>query len=508
MNENLFTRILSRHFSEANKTFIETVDGVRVTYRDLDAASARYANALIALGAGPGSRVVVQVPKSIEAVFAYMGAIRAGVIFVPLNTAYKAGELDYFFTDAAPKIIVCAPDAEAQIGALAGAANAHVVTLDAEGRGSLREAADGASDAFDTAHCGHDDIACILYTSGTTGRSKGAMITHGNLVSNALALIDTWGMSENDVLLHALPIYHVHGLFVACNTILGCGGRLIWFPSFKPQEIIAAMPDATMMMGVPTFYSRLLSEPNFDRLCAANMRLFIAGSAPLLPQTFEAFEQRTGHRVLERYGMTETGMSTSNPLDGERRPGSIGFPLPGVQARVADESGRVLGAGETGVLEVLGPNVFAGYWNMPEKTAEEFRDDGFFITGDIASISDDGYITISGRAKDMIISGGLNVYPKEIEEVIDGLPGVSESAVFGTPHPDFGEGVLAAVVLNGDADGVDETRVIEHTRAQLAAFKVPKKVFLVEALPRNTMGKVQKAALREQYAKTFGDTEP
>jgi malonyl-CoA/methylmalonyl-CoA synthetase len=352
------------------------------------------------------------------------------------------------------------------------------------------------------APCEADDLAALLYTSGTTGRSKGAMLTHGNLASNALTLRDAWGFSDADVLLHALPIYHTHGLFVSINVTLLAGARMLFLPRFEPDAVIAGLSRATVMMGVPTYYVRLLERPDFTREVCRHMRLFISGSAPLLEETFRAFEARTGQRILERYGMTETGMNTSNPLDGERHPGTVGPPLPGVEARVCEEQGRVLPTGEVGVLEVRGPNVFKGYWRMPEKTAEEFRDDGFFITGDIAKIDANGYVTIVGRAKDLIISGGLNVYPKEVESVIDGLRGVAESAVVGLDHPDFGEAVAAVVVRAPDAS-VSEDEIIAATRTQLAGFKVPKRVFFVDALPRNTMGKVQKNQLRDRYAGAF-----
>ena len=379
----------------------------------------------------------------------------------------------------------------------------HLHTMGRDGSGSLLELA-GAQpvDRADSVRAG-TDLAAILYTSGTTGRSKGAMLSHDNLRSNALGLVECWRFSADDVLIHALPIFHTHGLFVATNVVLLAGASMIFLPAFDAAQIVACLPRATTLMGVPTFYTRLLQQPGLTAEAAAGMRLFVSGSAPLLAETHQAWSERTGHAILERYGMTETNMNTSNPYDGERRPGTVGFPLPGIDIRVVDpERGRECGPDQIGVLEVKGPNVFSGYWRQPDKTAEELRADGYFVTGDLARIDIDGYVHIVGRAKDLIISGGLNVYPKEVEEVIDALPGVAESAVFGVPHPDFGEAVVVAVVARPGA-AVDETSVVAGLEDRLARFKQPKRVFVVDALPRNTMAKVQKSALRDEFGATF-----
>jgi malonyl-CoA/methylmalonyl-CoA synthetase len=503
MTDNLYDLIRASAPADPRVLLLETPDGQHHAWGDLERLTGQIANALRAEGVAPGDRVAVQVQKSPQVVFLYLGCLRAGAVYLPLNTAYTLPELDYFFGDAEPAVIVCDPERAAGIQGLASAAAARVLTLDAESRGTLSDAAGGAPAAFETVARSTDDLAAILYTSGTTGRAKGAMLSHGNLASNALTLREAWGFTAADVLLHTLPIYHTHGLFVAINTTLLAGARMIWLKHFEPGAVIAALPRATATMGVPTYYVRLLARPDFTAAVTANMRLFTSGSAPLLEETFHAFEARTGQRILERYGMTETGMNTSNPLHGKRRAGTVGPALPGVEVRVADEAGRVLPAGETGILEVRGPNVFKGYWRLPEKTREEFRADGFFITGDVAKIDTDGYVTIVGRAKDLIISGGLNVYPKEIESVIDALDGVDESAVIGVPHPDFGEGVLAVVKRRDGAGALDGKAIIAAARSQLAAFKTPKRVVFVDELPRNSMGKVQKNRLRDAYRDAF-----
>jgi malonyl-CoA/methylmalonyl-CoA synthetase len=497
MRGSLFARI-QEAMPGATSPFLDAAKR-RYTYGDLDRISGALGHRLQALGVQKGDRIAAQVEKSPQAVFLYLACLRVGAVYLPLNTGYTLRELDYFFGDAEPRVIVCDPTKESDTGGLAGARA--VVTLDAEGTGSLMDGAPDGADLEPVA-CEPDDLAALLYTSGTTGRSKGAMLTHRNLVSNALALRETWGFTRADVLLHVLPIYHTHGLFVAINTVLLAGARMIFLQRFDPDAVIPALAQATVMMGVPTYYTRLLARDDFTAQAARPIRVFISGSAPLLEETFAAFESRTGHRILERYGMTETGMNTSNPLHGERRPGTVGLPLPGVEMRVADDDGRPLAASEVGILEVRGPNVFKGYWRMPEKTAEEFRDDGFFITGDVGVIGEDGYVSIVGRAKDLVISGGLNVYPKEVESLIDGLSGVVESAVIGLPHPDFGEAVAAVVVRQPSAT-ITELDIITATRAELASFKVPKTVFFVEALPRNSMGKVQKNMLRADYGDTF-----
>ena len=497
MNDSLFAHIQAA-MPGPTSPFLDTATK-RYSYGDLDRLSAALGHRLLALGVEQGDRVAVQVEKSPQAVFLYLACLRIGAVYLPLNTGYTLRELDYFFGDAEPRVIVCDPARERAVGGIAGARA--VVTLDAGEAGSLMDGASHPADLEPVA-CEADDLAALLYTSGTTGRSKGAMLTHRNLASNALALREAWGFTGADVLLHVLPIYHTHGLFVAINTVLLAGARMLFLPRFDPDAVIPALAHATVMMGVPTYYTRLLARDDFTAAVAGGVRVFISGSAPLLEETFVAFEARTGQRILERYGMTETGMNTSNPLHGERRAGTVGLPLPGVEVRVAGEVGRPLAAGEVGVLEVRGPNVFKGYWRMPEKTAEEFRDDGFFITGDISVIGEDGYVSIVGRAKDLVISGGLNVYPKEVESLIDSLPGVVESAVVGLPHPDFGEAVAAVVVLERGAT-VTEIDIVTAARSELAGFKVPKTVLFVEALPRNSMGKVQKNILRADYGHTF-----
>jgi malonyl-CoA/methylmalonyl-CoA synthetase len=402
----------------------------------------------------------------------YLATIRAGGVFLPLNTAYTLAELGYFIADAEPRVVVCDPAKREGIETIAAPIGARVVTLDARGQGSLMEAAEAQAPDFATVPRQGDDLAAILYTSGTTGRSKGAMLTQDNLVSNALTLRDHWRFTADDVLVHALPIYHTHGLFVATNCVLFSGARMIFLPRFDPDAVMAALPRATSLMGVPTFYTRLLQDPRLTREATAHMRLFVSGSAPLLAETHREWQAKTGHAILERYGMTETNMNTSNPYEGDRVPGTVGFPLPGVDLRIADpESGRVLPQGEIGMIEVRGPNVFQGYWRMPEKTAAEFRADGFFITGDLGRIDERGYVHIVGRGKDLIITGGFNVYPKEVETEIDGLPGVVESAVIGVPHADFGEGVTAVVVAQKGApiSEADVLKALEGAARQVQA---------------------------------------
>jgi malonyl-CoA/methylmalonyl-CoA synthetase len=495
MNANLYA-LFEAHIADPAAPCLVVPGGPTLSYADLAAHSARYANALVRAGCRPGDRVAVQVDKHWQVLPLYLACLRARLVYLPLNTAYQKGELAYFFADATPRAIVCRPDALGVTAALAR--DATVLTLDAHG-GELADRAAAEADTFETGWCAPDDLAAILYTSGTTGRSKGAMITHRNLASNALALVEAWGFTRGDVLLHALPIYHVHGLFVATHCALLSGSRMLWLSRFDPREAVALLPRATVMMGVPTFYTRLLAEPSFTRAACASVRLFVSGSAPLLPETFREFEARTGQRILERYGMTETGMNTSNPLAGERRPGTVGPPLPGVSVRIVDDQGMPSPRGTVGGIEVKGPNVFAGYWNMPEKTREEFTADGWFRTGDMGRMSDDGYVEIVGRAKDLIITGGLNVYPKEIEERIDAMAGILESAVVGVPDPDFGEAVVAVVVA-APGHRLTEAGLITALRAEIARFKVPKRVLFVTELPRNAMGKVQKNVLREKLA--------
>ncbi len=488
---------------KADKVFLETQDEGTFTYHRFFALTARLAHALRAAGVEHGDRVAVQIDKSPEALALYVACIRAGAVYLPLNTAYTASEVAYFVGDAEPRLVVCRPSAQGEIAAIAAKVGGRAETLGTAGDGSLMALAADQPEVFEDHPAGPDDLAAILYTSGTTGRSKGAMMTHRNLASNALTLVDYWRFTAEDVLLHALPIYHTHGLFVATNVVLAAGASMLFLPKFDADEVVRLLPRASVMMGVPTFYTRLLEHPEFTRERAAHMRLFISGSAPLLASTHNEFSERTGHAILERYGMTETGMNTSNPYDGDRIAGTVGFPLPGVELRITDpETGRPLGTGEIGMIEVKGPNVFKGYWRMPEKTAAEFRPDGFFITGDIGKIDQRGYVHIVGRGKDLIITGGFNVYPKEIELAIDAIEGVQESAVIGLPHPDFGEGVTAVVVPQPDAD-LTEEKIMARVRDNLAKFKQPKRVLFVGELPRNTMGKVQKNILREQFSTLY-----
>ncbi len=504
MNENLYSLFESRFPADRTATFIETDTGRTYSYADLDRRSARLARLLAALGVRKGDRVAVQVEKSPEAIFLYLACLRAGAVYLPLNTAYQRGEIEYFLGDAEPRVAVCRPESEAMFRDIAGRTKVpHVLTLDPHGGGSLAEHSRSQPETFDTVETARDDLAAILYTSGTTGRSKGAMMTHWNLGSNALTLHRAWGFQPADVLLHALPIFHTHGLFVATNCVLLNGTSMLFLPRFDVDAIIRLLPRATVFMGVPTFYVRLLADERFTPALVRHMRLFVAGSAPLLTETFNSFRRHTGHTILERYGMTETGMLTSNPLEGERIAGSCGLALPGVEVRVADDTGRILPAGEIGVIEVRGPNVFKGYWRMPEKTRAEFRADGFFVTGDVGRIDERGYVYISGRAKDLIISGGFNVYPKEIEDQIDRIDGVAESAVVGIPHPDFGEGVIAVVQHRSGSEEPGADAIIHRLKDELANFKVPKRVFFVDELPRNAMGKVQKNILRERYKDAF-----
>ncbi|WP_372886622.1 malonyl-CoA synthase [Shimia sp.] len=494
---HLISKLRAASVGHDNRRFAEIPGAGDISYHDLFAGAERMAAALVGLGVTPGDRVAVQVEKTIEAIQLYLGTVMAGGVFLPLNTAYTTPEVAYFLGDAGPRVVVCDPSREAAIAEIAGAAR--VMTLDAGGQGTLRAAAD-AETGFAPVARAADDLAAILYTSGTTGRSKGAMLSHANLASNSETLRDYWRFTPDDVLIHALPIFHTHGLFVATNVALLAGASVVFLAGFDADRILEAMPRATALMGVPTFYTRLLNDPRLTPERAANMRLFISGSAPLLVDTHRDWLARTDHTILERYGMTETNMSTSNPYEGERRAGTVGFALPGVEARIRHQ-GQEVPVGEIGVLEVRGSNVFRGYWQMPEKTAEELLPDGWFITGDLAKVDAEGYVTIVGRAKDLVITGGFNVYPKEIESLIDDLPGVLESAVIGVPHADFGEAVVAVVVPR--EEGFEAGSVTEGLRDRLAKFKQPKRVILLPELPRNTMGKVQKKALREAYADLF-----
>jgi malonyl-CoA/methylmalonyl-CoA synthetase len=496
MNANLYALLRDHFLEDAEQPCILIPGGPVIHYDELDAASARVAHALRAAGCVPGDRVAVQTEKCWQSLALYLACLRAGLVYLPLNTGYQKSELDYFFADAEPRVITCRPNDEDAVGSLHPQAT--VLTLDGE-KGTLLERAAEHPDTFETIVSKPDDLAAIIYTSGTTGRSKGAMLSHRNLASNALTLVEQWGFTRGDVLLHALPIYHVHGLFVACHCVLLSAARMLWLPKFDVREVIDSLPHATVMMGVPTFYVRLLADASFDKNACRTMRLFISGSAPLLPDTFDAFRERTGHGILERYGMTETGMNTANPLGGERIPGTVGLPLPGISVRVSDAEGRPCAAGVVGDIQVKGPNVFSGYWRMSEKTRDEFTADGYFKTGDMGEFLPNDYLKIVGRAKDLIITGGLNVYPAEIEDRINALPGVAESAVIGVPDPDFGEAVTAVVVAR-PGHGLTESDVISALKPEIAAFKVPKRVHMVADLPRNAMGKVQKNVLRETYS--------
>ncbi len=505
-NSNLFAALRAAFPKDLDAVALETDAGLNYSWRDLDRATAMMANLLKSLDLPEGARVAVQVEKSVEAMMLYLATLRAGYVFLPLNTAYQSAEIEYFIGNAEPAVVVCSRKNFGWISKISfKAGTKNVFTLDDDRTGSLLERAaalPAGSDRHEVAHRSADDLAAILYTSGTTGRSKGAMLSHGNMLSNALVLKDFWGWKPGDVLIHALPIFHVHGLFVAIHGALINGSKMIWLSRFDPKRVVQKLPEATVFMGVPTLYVRLLAEPGLTREACRNMRLFVAGSAPLLIETFTEWQERTGHTILERYGMSETAMLASNPYEGERRGGTVGFALPGVSLRVQDDAGQPLPAGEIGGIQVKGPNVFKGYWCMPEKTKEEFTADGYFKTGDVGKIDERGYITIVGRSKDLIISGGYNVYPAEIEGYINDLPGVAESALVGVPHPDFGE-VGVAVVISKPGFALDPGQIVAALKSKLANFKIPKQCFVVSELPRNTMGKVQKNMLREQFKGLF-----
>ena len=483
-----------------DKLFIETIDGRKITYGEVETVSAQMANVLVQLGITAGDRVAVQVEKSPDAILLYLACIRAGAIFLPLNTAYTPAEIDYFLSDAEPRLFICDPAHLDKLSPIAKKAKvSHILTMGTKADGSFLDQVKAASTQFQSIERGPDDLAAILYTSGTTGRSKGAMLSHENLASNARTLVKYWQFTSNDVLIHALPIYHTHGLFVATNVMLLSGGTLLFLPKLDVAQILRLMNRATCMMGVPTFYTRLLDSANLTQEITRHMRLFISGSAPLLAETHREWRARTGHAILERYGMTETNMNTSNPYDGDRMAGTVGFPLPGVEVRITDQdSAKSLAHNEIGMIEVRGPNVFKGYWRMPEKTAEELRADGFFITGDLGKIDDRGYVHILGRNKDLVITGGFNVYPAEVEAEIDAIEGVMESAIIGLPHKDFGEGVTAVIVKKKGSD-LSEAKILSALEDRIAKFKLPTRILFLDDLPRNTMGKVQKNLLRETY---------
>lgn len=503
MKKNIYD-VFEAHFPEnTDATFIETDDGSQYSYAFLAEESARLARFLTDAGITKGDRVAVQVDKSAEVIFLYLACLRAGFVYLPLNTAYTESELSYFLENAQPSAVICRPPSEAFFHTRKNTQLIQVFTLACDGHsGSLVENSRSSEAEFETVASDADDLAVILYTSGTTGRPKGAMITHGNLAANGLALQAAWQWQQQDVLLHALPIFHIHGLFVACHNVLLGGSKMLFVNKFDTKTMLQLLPKSTVMMGVPTFYTRLLDDKDFNQDVCRNIRLFISGSAPLLEQTFNDFKTRSGHTILERYGMTETGMNTSNPVTGERLAGTVGLPLPGVSTRIVDENNQPL-AGGVGALQVKGANVFKGYWNMPEKTAEEFTDDGYFMTGDLAELTPQGYIRIVGRNKDMIITGGYNVYPKEIELLLDEVKGIKESAVIGLPHKDFGEAVTAVVVVEPGQTIATDDAIIAELKQQLASYKVPKKIIVVPELERNAMGKVQKNRLREQYFKLY-----
>ncbi len=511
-NQNLFAALRAGFPAALDAVAVETDDGLLYSWRDLERASAMLANLLLSLQLPEGARIAAQVDKSVEAMLLYLATLRAGLVYLPLNAAYQSAEIEYFIGDAEPAVVVCSAKNFGWVSKIAfKAGTGYVFTLNDDRTGSLLERAAACSDGHRVAQRRSDDLAAIIYTSGTTGRSKGAMLTHGNLLSNARVLKAYWGWRSGpqggDVLIHALPIFHVHGLFVAIHGALLSGGKMIWFNRFEPRRVLQRMAQATVFMGVPTLYVRLLAEPALDRQAVARMRLFVAGSAPLLLETFTQWQERTGHTILERYGMSETVMLTSNPYfaeHGQRRGGTVGFALPGVSLRVHDEQGRALAAGGVGGIEVKGPGVFKGYWRMPEKTAEEFTADGYFKTGDVGKIDDLGYVSIVGRSKDMFISGGYNVYPVEIEDQINQLPGVAESAVIGIAHADFGEVGVAVVVARPGA-ALEAAGIIASLKSKLANYKIPKHCVVVDDLPRNSMGKVQKNVLRARYAGIKGD---
>ena len=511
MNDNLYALFESRFPGDRSRTAIETATEKIYSYADLDSITARYTGYILALGVQPGDRVAVQVEKSPEALFLYLACLKAGAIYLPLNSAYQEDEIDFFLGDAEPKIFVHQPKSAWAKALCEKHGIAHHFVLPADGENVENGSGSGVwsinalktAPILEIAQRKSDDLAAILYTSGTTGRSKGAMITHRNLASNALTLHQVWGFKPDDVLLHVLPLFHVHGLFVACHTALLNGGKMIFHAKFEAKAAINALAHATVFMGVPTMYVRLLAEPAFTKTPCEHIRLFVSGSAPLLAETFHEFKTRTGHTILERYGMTETGMITSNPLVGERMGGTVGMPLPGVAVRVVDDDGIACLSDTNGHLQVMGDNVLPGYWRLSEKNQEEFTADGYFKTGDLGKIDAKGYVTIVGRSKDLVISGGYNVYPKEIELLIDDMTGVAESAVIGLPHPDFGEAVVAVIVKTPSEVELSEAGVIGALKGKLAAFKVPKRVFIVDDLPRNAMGKVQKNELRKRFVSTF-----
>ena len=499
MNANLYERFRARFPSDLGRPFVETPSGTRLGYADLERETGRIAACLRSLGLTKGDRVAVQVEKSPRALFLYLACLRAGLVYLPLNPAYPEAEIDFFLGDAEPALLVCRPESRGTLEPLASRRRVgSVLCLDRDGEGTLTDAAETFSPLEDSVVCASGDPAALLYTSGTTGRPKGAVLSHRNLASNTEVLQRAWGFRGSDVLLHALPLFHTHGLFVACHCVLQCGASMMMLPKFDADEVLRYLPRSSVFMGVPTFYVRLLQHPGLDVAACRATRLFVSGSAPLLTRTFEAFRERTGHRILERYGMTESGMVTSNPLEGQRKVGTVGTPLSGVDLRVVGHAGQALPSGETGAVEFTGPNVFGGYWGMGDRQSLDFTADGYFRSGDLGFLDADGYLTLVGREKDLIISGGLNVYPKEVESLLDRVEGVQESAVIGIPDEDLGERVTAVVVPARPEDGLDPPAIIAGLKTVLAGYKVPKALYIVNELPRNAMGKVQKNRLRER----------
>ncbi|MFK7993625.1 MAG: malonyl-CoA synthase [Granulosicoccus sp.] len=502
MSNPLFDTVFGQHRTK-HQPFLEMLDGSTVTLEEYLQLASQYANLFSRLGVQTGDRVAVQIEKSLQSLAVYAACIQAGIVFLPLNTAYTSDEVSYFLSDSGARLMLCDEKRIDALNSIAKSCEATLETMNADGGGSFTDKAQTMPKTFDTVDRNLDDLTALLYTSGTTGRSKGAMLTQGNLLSNCQTLVSEWKFDADDVLIHALPIFHTHGLFVATNIALISGCKILFFPKFDLDSIILSIPKASCMMGVPTFYTRLLGDERFTRKLTQHMRLFISGSAPLLAETHVQFEERTGHRILERYGMTETNMITSNPYEGERRAGTVGFPLRDVELKITDsETGKSLPQGEIGAIEVRGPNVFMGYWQMPEKTAEELRKNGFFITGDLGKIDEEGYLHIVGRNKDLIISGGYNIYPKEIEMLLDDEIGVLESAVVGVPHPDFGETVLGVLVPEPQAT-LDCAAIKQSIGKSLARFKQPQELVIVAELPRNSMGKVQKKELRDTFKDVF-----
>ena len=499
MANPLYDNLIAKH-ATYDACFLKQAGKPTLSFRQFSERTSQFANLLLKYGLQPGDRVAVQTEKTIEVIILYAATIQAGGVFLSLNADYKKDEVTYFLKDAGPRIFVCDPYKVEDLKNVANKLVSKILTLDAHGEGSLLSEANLMSKIFSTIDRESDDLAALQYTSGTTGQSKGAMLTQNNLLSNAKTLKKLWQVTKSDILIHALPIFHTHGLFVALNTAMLAGAKVNFIPKFDVDEIIEALRTSTLLMGVPTFYTRLLADNRLTEKLTKNMRLFISGSAPLLSETHEKFTKRTGHHILERYGMTETNMITSNPYHGERRAGTVGTPLADVQIKITDpQTGKEKAKGEIGMIEVRGPNVFKGYRNMPEKTAQELRETGYFVTGDLGKLSSDGYLSIVGRQKDLIISGGYNVYPKEVEDILNELNQIDETAVFGIPDNDLGERVVAAIVLQNNKN-FNQREIEVFINKKLARYKQPKEYFVLDTLPRNSMGKVQKNELRKRFS--------